>query len=395
MKNSILEKIKRLNVIITTHVYATGPAQDLEEYLTKVVCADNMLFIGHPLFYMKDRKGSGYRKYKSGNLIEKSNIANLKIPSFIAYIKDIILTFYWSFVLGKKWDLFIGSGNLNAFVGLWLRKFRKVKKVVFYSIDYAPDRFSNRLMRNLYLFLDAYCTKNCDCIWNLSDEMAVVREKRGLKRNKCALQLVVPVGIHLKRIKRKPSEEVNKNKIACMGGMERIFGIQLVIEAFSEAVKITPNLELIITGTGPYEPELKRLTVELSLNDKVTFTGFIKEHSRLEEIISECRIGVAAYMPDKTSYKTVTDVAKPKLYLACGLPVIITTVPPIAKIIREQKLGLVVEYEKGQLVKAMLSLLEDDKLYNEYRENVIKYSKTLDWDNIFEEALQVTINSVK
>jgi len=52
-----MSTLKDKSYVIVTHVFATGPAQDLEEYLSNLK-VENLLFIGHPLFYIKGSDGS-------------------------------------------------------------------------------------------------------------------------------------------------------------------------------------------------------------------------------------------------------------------------------------------------------------------------------------------------
>ena len=67
--------LKHEKIVIATHVLATGPPQDLEEYLVKSKIKE-LLFIGHPLFYQKNQDGSGYRIYEKGNLIKEKCLRN-------------------------------------------------------------------------------------------------------------------------------------------------------------------------------------------------------------------------------------------------------------------------------------------------------------------------------
>ena len=61
------------------------------------------------------------------------------------------------------------------------------------------------------------------------------------------------------------------------------------------------------------------------------------------------------------------------MYLACGLPVVITRVPPIAGEIEENNAGLAIDYSKEELVNAVLRLLSDEKLYLECRKMPLKW----------------------
>ena len=67
--------------------------------------AAKVLFIGHPLFFDSKLKGSGYELYAYGKCggIRYGKIR--KLPQLVSYAKDVILDIFWTFKLGKKWDL--------------------------------------------------------------------------------------------------------------------------------------------------------------------------------------------------------------------------------------------------------------------------------------------------
>jgi len=142
------------SVVIATHVFSPGTSQALRDYLLRE--GKDVLFIGHPLF---------------------GNVFTWTLGAFDT-IGQVVKA-------NKKFDLYVGSNNLNAFVGIILRKIRLVKKVIFFTPDYSRQRFKNKLLNNFYRWLDYYCLKNADLVWNSSTVMPVdpimqEREKRGV-----------------------------------------------------------------------------------------------------------------------------------------------------------------------------------------------------------------------
>ena len=381
--------LKSKKIIIATHVFATGPAQDLEEYLRDCIKIDFLLFIGHPLFYHKGRKGSGYKYYEYGNIIKEKYIPNWKIPEVIAYPKDVMGTLYWVFTSSTKWNLFIGSGSINAFAGILLRKMGRVEKVVFYTIDYVPQRFKNKILNRIYHWVDKYCVKNADQTWNLSSRMAEAREKqKGMKQSQYNRQITFPIGIWYNRIKRLPFNEIEKHTLVFMGHLIEKQGVQQVIEAIPDVIKKIQDFKFLIIGTGDYESVLKQKVRELDIDSSVEFTGFVEDHREIEKLLAKSACAVALYNKEIDPWTYYTDPGKVKAYLAAGLPVIITDVPKIAKDIEKYKCGTIVKYEKNDLVRAVLNLMENDDLNKNYRENAAKFAEQFDWNVTFYEYLE-------
>ena len=98
-------------------------------------------------------------------------------------------------------------------------------------------------------------------------------------------------------------------------------------------------------------------------------------------------------MQDKDSISYYADPTKPKEYLACSLPVIITKLPWTAEVIRKKRLGLAIDYNREELVAACLRLLSDDDFFWACRRRARKYAEGLDWKVIYDKAMQETLGN--
>jgi glycosyltransferase involved in cell wall biosynthesis len=107
----------------------------------------------------------------------------------------------------------------------------------------------------------------------------------------------------------------------------------------------------------------------------------------LEEMLSQGGIGLALYEPTRDSFTWYTDPSKPKQYMACGLPVIITRVPAISQLVMKEEAGIVTEYTKSSFVSALHLLLDDFATYSTLRNNAIQLASRYDWNTIFADAL--------
>lgn len=378
----IFQKLRKLKVVIVTHVFATGPAQELEEYLKEKV--EILVFIGHPLFCNTNVR-SFYEIYENGTLIKEKKTFKLPLKEPISYLKDVYYTILWILSIPTKFDLYVGANPLNALVGIIFKRIRKVKKVVFYSIDYTPRRFNNRFLNWIYHRIDTFCAKRSDFVWNLSSRMIEARERKGVKRK--GNQLVVPIGVHNERINLFSSNSNNKRLLVYMGHLREGQGLNLIIDSFPEIVRKFPDIKFIIIGTGKLEKYLKYKIKNLKLEKYIKFMGYIEDHKKVEEILTTCTVGLAVYEPNPHSFTWYADPSKPKQYMACGLPVIITRVPWIAEEVERRQLGIVIDYEKKALINAILRFLKDNNFYNTCRKNALRFASEISWDKIFKKAL--------
>lgn len=285
--------------------------------------------------------------------------------------------------LKRRFDLFVGSDPLNALAGVLLRHMGFAREVVFYKIDYVPARFSNPILNLLYEWIDRKSAREANWTWNLAEAMIRERKKQGIKSDN---QLVVPIGCHFERITRPSTTEVNRSRLVYMGSLRRGQGIELAVDTFPTVLEKLPQAQLVIVGSGPLQGLLKSRVSELGLNRRVSFTGEVRDHQQLEKILTTCGIGLATYEPLPESYTYFTEPGKVKVYLACGLPVIITGVPEIAETVKKRGAGMVIDYNSDSLVEAVMMLAHNERAYASARDSAISFASEFTWEDVFTRA---------
>jgi glycosyltransferase involved in cell wall biosynthesis len=276
---------------------------------------------------------------------------------------------------------------LNALAGLVLRALGRTRRVAFYVIDYTPRRFGNPLLNWVYQSVDRVAATRSDVVWNLSERMRAVRRKQGVPE---ARNTLVPVGVALDQVKHPPRPKIRRKALLYMGALMDNKGIQLLIEAFPAVLKKVPGAELHIIGFGPFEAETRRLAEASPAAKRIHVPGGMG-HEKLFREVPRFGVAFAPYLDDPGSYTWWCDPTKPKEYLACGLPLIITKVPWIWERVADAKrpLGVAIDYDKAQLVAAAVKLLGDQRFYWRCRRNALEFAASLAWDDIYDRAFGV------
>lgn len=369
-----------ITVVVAGHVTEIyGPVQALRKYLENEKFS--FQFISHPLRECAITH-SLIENFDKGNLVSSKALKRTR-RKLVSFVGDLFLNI--SLVFGKgrgKTIFFIGIDSINAFSGIILRKLGAVEKVVYYVIDYSPRRFGNEVLNYFYHYLDTFCAKYADYVWNISSRIAELRERQGLQRDR---NMVVPVGIDCNEIRVGAFPDIKPNRFIFVSYLSADKGCQLAIEAMVEIVKHKKDVSMDIIGTGPYEKELKRLVNEYNLTNNIRFLGYMAQDVLINNLLGG-GIALAPYLDNPDSFSYYADPTKVKTYLACGLPVIITKVPSIAGEIERLKMGLVIEYNKEEFISAALTLLENTDYYNQCRANALKYVAGLQWKEIYNKA---------
>lgn len=374
-----------MRCVVVLHFYATGPGQELAEWLGRERKAEVVL-IEHP-FPFAPRQYAVIHMWRKGSVAARHELRRRAWPAYLRYACDFVRTLIIVLRCGGRFDLYVGNGAFDTLPGVILRWLGQVKKVVLYSIDYAPGAGGSRVYGWLYRLVDRWCCYHVDCIWNLSRRMQQARVNDGLREERSAPTVWVPHGAHAKALHAKLPKQADPTRLVFMGHVQEKSGVQLLLEVLPRLARRYARIRLDIIGDGPYVPALvKRIAAE-GLQERVTLHGYINDHRTLEELLMQCGIGVALYQPREGDFSFYADPGKPKVYLACGLPVVIVKVPEVAEEIARRRAGKAISYNPDELECAIIEIIEK---HAEYRERALCMARDYEWDTIFARALRET-----
>ncbi|MFC1693735.1 glycosyltransferase [Candidatus Latescibacterota bacterium] len=378
-------KGKAYVIVKHTHFESYGtPETELVRFLKGQ--ASSILYIRHPFPEAKKIPlNTTIVEYSpTGDIIRETKAPMIRGNNLLFYIKDVFFSVYYVLKSGRKYDVYISADNLNTLAGLILRILGRVSNVVYYVIDFTPVRFTNRLLNAIYQAINKICCYHADVIWNVSGAMIEGRERIGIRRDFSASQITVPLGCNFHGIRRKPIDKINRYDIVYFGSLCEEHGPGLILEALPGIVKHIPNARVIFVGDGVLR---EQMTVRAELNgimSHVQFAGFIESDEEVYQILTSCGLALATYPPGETTYKLFSDPGKVKIYLACGLPVLITDVPPIASVIQGKGAGKIVEYETAGLTGAVCDILLDTERHKRMREESVRLAAEYDWKTVWQ-----------
>lgn len=305
-------------------------------------------------------------------------------------LRDFFSVIFSGFIIEGKYDLFIGLEAINLLAGLFLKKIGKVKTTVYYVSDYSPTRFGKTLFNSAYLALDRFCVRHADFTWDVSSAMKKGRMEAGLPENDMKRILHVPNALFPSQIKSLPISQRIPNSLVYVGALYPEFGSDLAIESLGEIKKKIPDATLHIVGGGDGIERLKNKVKKLNLEKSVVFYGFVKDNSEMAKIVRSCYLGLAPYRAGDISsrwYGWYGDAGKIRQYVASGLPVVTTQVPPLGRHIVEKSAGIMTKDTLKSFSDGILKLLSNKELYRKLSSTAVRISKDNTWENTYSKAL--------
>lgn len=350
--------LQNQKVVLASHISdLTGPSEALAKYLAKN--SHDLTIIFNPLEYCTEKKRS-VSHYVSRKMIDESFPPNYHPNAIVSWLIDFFVTFKETFSLKEKIDLFLACDPLMGIVGVIFKKLKRIDKLVLYTIDWTDRRFNNRLLNKLYYLLDHLVANNSDAIWCISTEIFKIRKLKYPRKN----IVHVPVGVYPSEI--KTFRKYNKWSLVLLGAFEKSKGIDSLLTAWPLIHQKFPDTKLVFIGKTPssIKTNYEKLIAELPNTENLGILG----HEKVLKNLGKYGIGLAPYPASNSTISKYADPSRIKDYLACGLPVITTPIPPIHKIIEQKQYGVVVKStEPEQMLMGIEQVLTH---YSKFRQNV-------------------------
>lgn len=348
---------------VVANGFAEGPAEALRDYL--VTRGAEVVTIFHPL---TPEHGGRHviTRYEDGAAVDRREV-NLRVRPPASYALDGLVP-----LLPPRVDTWFGFNPLAAARGLLLRRLRRVRRVLLWSVDFVPDRFGpGTLPTKIYDRLDRRSCVHADARVELSE---AARDARNRRHGIDAPAYVVPMGAWLARVPRATFAE---RRVAFLGHLVQRQGIDLLLDA----MRLLPDVDADVIGRGPLEETLRR-----QAGSNVRFHGFVPEHRDVERLLAGAALAVAPYRAD--SFTRYADPGKLKAYLAAGLPIVLTDVPPNAQELAREAGAELVPFDAEALARAIESGLAERTRWQERHDAALAYVSRFDWEVLLGDLVQ-------
>lgn len=312
------------------------------------------IFVRHS---MDGLLSSEVQRYQAGSMKSSSKMGVIRKPSVVRYVSELIAT-VWHFTFNEKVDVYVGIDPLNAAAGVILKSLKRVDYAVFYTADYSPSRFNNKLLDAMYHGIDKFCVRKADEVWSVSSRIVSIREKMGLKKEKNILVPNVPPlkYAHKAKVKR------NAHELITLGIIDKQLDFEGVFRAVKSLQDTYLDISLTIVGNGPEEKKLQKVSKDLGVEDRVHFTGRLP-FNEAQERIAEAGVGLALYT-GVWGFNEYGDSTKCREYFTYGVPVLSTNTHSTVEDIKQFNAGVITEKSPAAYVANITKLFEDYDTYS-------------------------------
>lgn len=241
---------------------------------------------------------------------------------------------------------------------LYISKIKKVPTGVFYRDAFwklSKDYPKSGLKSKILIFMHKFDW----IIFNMSSNVMYFPSESFAEHFKCNNKVILMPGAE--KIAGLLNGE--ENSFIYVGGIEGSYGADLLLESFQKAYDINNAVRLNLVCRNENDTILKYKNREW-LNLFVGKSG----KDELKEIYDKSKYAILSLIPG--DYMDLAVPIKIFEYISYEKPILSTDCKEISKIITKYNIGKISNPNSEDLSKSIIDMISDEKLYNNYKDNV-------------------------
>ena len=365
--------------------YFTPFVRSSEYYL-----AQTLTEFGHDVTILTSTSKAPREAMVTGKRYEKKHNFEVKYLKCVDFDENPIAPSVFFHVLRDGYNVVMLREDypIMCHLAFFASKARKIPTILTTERTYYPTGLKGILLRALDATVNKILREGVSAYTaHCSAAVEFSKKKLGTSR----AMVITPAGVDSNLFRPLPKDdfylEEGNIRLFTVARLHKYKGLQYLIKAFEKVVQERKDAKLYILGKGPEERALKRLAMDLGVDDKIVFISKPIPNTEMPRVYTECDIYVQPSVIEPFGIAVLEA-------MACGKPVVGTRIGGMLDIIVDGKTGfLVPPADASALSKAILKLVEDRTLLKKMGENAREEALQYDWNIIAKRYLDL-INKI-
>jgi len=378
-----LAELNNAKVVIYSHYATTGACEELRDWLVGLGIRE-VVYVAFPFGRNPDAFLRVERFLRGQPQTPVHSLFRVRLPEPLAYAKDFFYAVLYALRFGRGADVLVAGDNLLALAATCARLAARIRRVAFYMIDYTPVRYAQRLLNSLYYFVDRLAATRADVVWPLTEQIIRGRFDSGRLDAAHVRWRVVPYGSH--PVPDAAKRTFDRSLVVYMGDVVRNKGAELFVPFVRALRLLVPDARFTVIGGGRDLASVRSEVEAAGLGEVVELKGFVPSIAEVVETLAQGAVAIAPYDPfDANNFTFYSDPGKIKVYLGCGIPIVLTDVPPIAQTLVREGAGRIAAYDPAAFAAEVAALLASPE-YLAARARAGALGQHYAWSRVFEKA---------
>jgi glycosyltransferase involved in cell wall biosynthesis len=355
INTSMLWYLTGIRYIVLANIIDGYPSEfeNFSDFLARE-SGEEVITISHPL---SRRANSQTRRTRwlNGLMVDSQTVRRPNFPP-LTYLCDI--AFAPKCAAGDVWVTF------NPFqAAIAVSKTRGNARVVFWAIDFVPRKSRFSFVNLLYRLIEKFMMKRIDLQIENSERALQARQiVTGIAPKE---SVVVPITIGETCFRQPRNERRLARRVVYFGSVDRRNGILFLVELIKYVCDHDERVSFDIIGDGPLKNQVSSELDDLVRSGRVVIWGYVAEEEVVVSILGSASIAIAPFDETPGSFTEYADPQKIKFYLAAGLPILLTSIPPNSHELVENAGCTVLSHDDGlgKWSSTILRVLESEQDY--------------------------------
>lgn len=280
------------------------------------------------------------------------------------------------YLLFKKTDCILANDLDTLLPAFLISKWRK-KGLVYDSHEYfteAEGLTGRAFQKNIWLLIERNIFPKLKHVITVNESIAEIYRNAYRVNVRVVRNIPELKNVSIVKTRETLGLPLNKRIVILQGAF--IDPDRGGVEAL-EAMKLLDNVLLLIIGSGRDIPRLKEMAKEKEYEGRVLFFDKMP-FDELFQYTVNADIGLSLDKPIHLNYRFSLP-NKLFDYIHAGVPVLVSDLPELKRIVNQFHVGLVVnKTAPGEIANGIQQLLNDPQ-YNQIKENCLHAAKQLNW----------------
>ncbi|RXA19706.1 glycosyltransferase family 1 protein [Methanosarcina sp. MSH10X1] len=317
---------------------------------------------------------------------------------------EFMLSFYllYSCIRSRPDVLYLRQNSFPFFPIILCKVLRipsivEVNGLVLDELKVNPNSqsFAYRVFSYLALRSEKFNYRHCDRIVSVTDKLkdelvrlySVPENKIHVINNGANTDVFKP--LDPEKMRTELRLESSKKYVCFVGHLAAWQGVEFLIQASPLILDKCPDAHFLIIGDGVMKDRLLETASDLGISDKFTFTGRIP-YEQVPFYISAADVCAAPFIKERNS-KIGLSALKTYEYLACGKPIVASSIPGVQDLIESSGGGISVAPEDPEeLAAAIVRLLSNKEIRDSMGKKGRRYVvENHSWDGVSRKILEI------
>jgi len=260
--------------------------------------------------------------------------------------------------------------------------------------DLMPEFFFGRfgldssLGARLVRLQERWACRFADHVITVSEHWRRALIGRGVPAEKCSVVMNVADDQIFHPIKKDHKDEGDRRtfRLIYHGSMHQRYGLDLAVRAIDQVRQEIPGVHLLLVGTGPFKPNLKKMVDDLGLQEYVTIEP-LHLAEELPDLIRSCDLGVVPYLSDRFTDGLVP--TKLLEYAAMELPAVASRTTAIQAYFSDTNTEFFEPGDVNDLSRCILMLFQNPDRLTELSLKSRNFNQRYNWSQISTEYVSL------